>query len=113
MNSAHSEAEFQRMLHCYGLLERCSREMLQAARLADWPRVAQIFEGCHATLREVRRLNQTMVLSRAERKSKLQIMRLIVRNEAQIRRLASPWSDRYDYLMLGSSLPTVAPSLVV
>jgi hypothetical protein len=113
MAQTHSEAEFQRMLHGYSMIERCSRDMLIAARMADWPRVAQLFEDCAQTLREVRRLNQTLTLSRDERKAKLKVIRLIIRNEAQIRRLASPWSDRYEYLMPGTVATFETTGLVV
>jgi len=111
--AGHSPAEFQRMLGFYTKVEHPSRDMLRAARLADWERVAHIVAGCATTLAELRHLNQRLVLSRDERKAKLRVMRQIIRYEAQIRRLASPWDVRYERLLLGHAAALEPAGLVV
>jgi flagellar protein FliT len=111
--ATNNPAEFQRMLGFYTQVEQASREMLVAARLADWDQVAEIVARCAAPIRELRRLNLTLALNRDERKTKLRVMRQIIRNEAQVRRLASPWNDRYERLLLGHAAAITPTGLVV
>ena len=104
MSTPRTEAEIERLIGFYLSIERASRDMLEAAQDSDWDRVGAIQEHCGLLIDQVRRLGRRVVLTRDERKAKLRIVRQIVRNEAQIRRLAYPWTERYEHLMLGRDL---------
>lgn len=99
MSTSRAEAEITRLIGFYLSIEQASRDMLSAARESDWGRVGEIQEHCGMLIDQVRRLNGKVVLSRDEQRAKLRIIRQIVQNEAQIRRLSYPWTDRYEHLM--------------
>ena len=103
MTGTRAEAEISRLIGFYISIEQASRDMLAAARESDWSRVGSIQEHCSLLIDQVRRLNGKVVLSRNEQRAKLRIIRQIVQNEAQIRRLAHPWTDRYDHLVFGGA----------
>lgn len=96
------DGQVDRLIGLYLSIEQASRDMLAAARDSDWDRVGTIHEACSALIDEVRRLNTRVVLDRDGQRAKLRIVRQIVRNEAQIRRLAYPWSERWEHLVFGS-----------
>lgn len=104
MSAVRAEAEIERLIGVYVSIERASRDMLAAAQDSDWERVSAIQEHCSVLIDQVRRLNGRVSLNRREQREKLRIVRQIVQNEAQIRRLAYPWTERYEYLMLGKDL---------
>ena len=104
MTAVRAEAEIDRLIGFYLSIERASRDMLAAAQDSDWERVGAIQELCGVLIDQVRRLHGRVALNRHERRAKLKIVRQIVQNEAQIRRLAYPWTERYEYLMLGKDL---------
>jgi flagellar protein FliT len=101
MSGLRAEAEINRLIGFYLSIEQASRDMLAAARESDWARVGGIQEHCSVLIDQVRRLNGRVVLSRSEQRAKLRIVRQIVQNEAQIRRLAYPWTERYEHLVFG------------
>lgn len=94
--------QIDRLIGLYLSIERASRDMLAAARDSDWDRVGTIHETCSTLIDEVRQLNLRVALDRDRQRTKLRIVRQIVRNEAQIRRLAYPWSERWEHLVFGS-----------
>jgi len=102
MSESRADAEVGRLIGFYLSIEHASRDMLAAARDSDWDRVGEIHERCGALIDQVRRLNGRVVLARDDQRAKLRIIRQIVRNEAQIRRLAYPWSERYEHLVFGA-----------
>jgi flagellar protein FliT len=104
MTAVRAEAQTARPLGFYLSIERASRDMLAAAQDSDWERVGAIQEHCGVLIDQVRRLHGRVALNRHEQRAKLKIVRQIVQNEAQIRRLAYPWTERYEYLMLGKDL---------
>ena len=104
MSAVRADAEIDRLIGFYLSIERASRDMLAAAQDSDWERVGAIQEHCGVLIDQVRRLHGRVALTRAEHRAKLKIVRQIVQNEAQIRRLAYPWTERYEYLMLGKDL---------
>lgn len=104
MTSTRAEAEIGRLIGFYLSIEQASRDMLSAALDSDWDRVGSIQEHCAVLIDQVRRLNARVVLSRHEQRAKMRIVRQIVHNEAQIRRLAYPWTERYEHLVFARGL---------
>lgn len=92
-----------RLLDAYAAIEQASRDMLDAAQRHDWDRFAAVHADCSALIDEVRRLGGAAGLQRDAQRARLRIMRRIVQNEALIRRLSFPWTDRYEQLLFGSA----------
>jgi flagellar protein FliT len=108
MTVVRAEADVDRLLGLYMTVERASRDMLGAALESDWDRVASIQERCGALIDEIRGMNARIVLSRDEQRAKLRIVRQIVQHEAQVRRLAYPWTERYEHLVFDPRRPAAA-----
>jgi flagellar protein FliT len=102
MSATRVEAEISRLIGFYLSIEQASRDMLAAARDSDWTQVGSIQKECSLLIDQVRRMNGRVVLSRNEQRAKMRIVRQIVQNEAQIRRLSHPWTDRYEQLVFGA-----------
>lgn len=99
---ARAETQGGSLLGCYQSIERASRDMLSAARDSDWDRVGEIQQRCGALIDQARRLGGGAALSRTDQQAKMRIVRQIVLNEAQIRRLAYPWTERFERMVFGS-----------
>jgi flagellar protein FliT len=81
------------LIDCYRFIEKSSQQMLDAAKLEDWERVAQ-FEGiCSVLIGSLRERARTEELMPEEKREKGRILCAILRNDAQIRDLAEPWLD--------------------
>lgn len=78
------------IMRYYQALERASQEMLEAARAGDWDRVRRLESTCARVIANVRQLKQAQALSRQQEPQRLRILRRIVANDAEIRRIAQP-----------------------
>jgi flagellar protein FliT len=96
-----AEPQDSALLGCYRSIERASRDMLSAARDSDWDRVNEIQRRCGTLIDQARRLGGGATLSRTDQQAKMRIVRQIVLNEAQIRRLANPWTERFERMVFG------------
>jgi len=101
MTLAFVESEITRLIGLYTAIERASDDMLSAALQSDWEAVNAVQARCALLIDQVRRLNARVVLSRKDQTAKLKLMRQIVQNEAHVRRLAYPWTERFDTVMFG------------
>lgn len=80
-----------RLIECYKSIEATSEQMLAAAQVEDWGRVAQFESVCAVLIGQLRDQAQTEQLQPSEKSEKGRIMRSILMNDAQIRQLAEPW----------------------
>ena len=96
MNASPERTDTGRLIGFYRSSEDASRDMLAAAIDDDWNRVAGLQRRCEVLVSQVRRLSGRVALSPAEQHARMRIMRGIVRNEAQLRRLSQPWSGPHD-----------------
>ena len=106
MESARADAPaadgaIGRLLGTYASIEATSRDMLEAARDSDWDRFGSLHARCDALIDQVRRLGPAVRMDRSAQRARLRTMLQIVRNEAQIRRIACPWSAKHDGLFSG------------
>jgi len=106
MTIAFVESEITRLIDLYTAIERASDDMLSAALQSDWESVNAVQARCALLIEQVRRLNARVVLSRKDQTAKLKLMRQIVQNEAHVRRLAYPWTERFDTVMFGGTSST-------
>lgn len=94
------------LLGYYEAIERASADMLDAARDGDWNEVVRLEGACVLLISQLKTAAATLSLAAEERRQKTQIMRRILRNDAEIRRLAEPWLETLD-AMLGHGAPRV------
>ena len=89
------------LIDYYRAIEKCSVQMLDAARAHDWDGVAQHESACALLISQLRESSKAQTLSTAQRKEKASIMLRILRNDAQLRVVAEPWVAQLDGQMQG------------
>ena len=96
MTSDSQPHDADTLIDLYRAIEHCSRVMLSAALEGDWDAVAREQQRCTSLIDQTRGLVPTVALPKAEQRTRMQIMRQILQNEAVIRRLAHPWTERLE-----------------
>jgi len=81
-----------RILRFYAALESASEEMLQAARDGDWDAVCRLEGACGIVIARLRDLMQHESFKPSEQGERMRILRSIIANDAEIRRIAEPLS---------------------
>ena len=89
------------LLNYYEAIERASQDMLAAAEHGDWNSVLKLEGACAVLIAQLRQHADTSPLGPDEARFKARIMKRILVNDAQIRRLAEPWLDDLDALLAG------------
>lgn len=92
MNGLHqmSGGDKESALRYYLALEGASREMLAAARAGDWDTVCRLEGACAVVIARLRRIKQSQPLTQQEQPERLRILREILANDAEIRRISHP-----------------------
>jgi flagellar protein FliT len=75
----------------YQEMARLSRAMLEAAHRSDWEAVARIEALCRLQIGELKRAAIAEPLGAEEQRRRIELMREMLRDDAQIRRRAEPW----------------------
>jgi flagellar protein FliT len=91
--SAMERVPPESVLRYYVALEGASREMLEAARSGDWDAVCRLEGACAVVIARLQRLKEQFPLSPSEQPERLRILRAILANDAEIRRIAQPEPD--------------------
>ncbi|HVL59751.1 MAG TPA: flagellar protein FliT [Burkholderiaceae bacterium] len=102
-NSTHGDA--LELLSRYDRIRIASAEMLEAAQRGDWQRVSVLAEGCVALIERARALSSKVALDSHGTRQKFLILRQILRNDAQLRRLQSPAATRVEDLVFTRPRP--------
>ena len=86
-----SEAQ-ARLLACYEAIGEASRRMLEAARAADWRAFAERERSCAALIAMIESLGDPRaILDARGRRRRVEILRGVLHDDAQIRDLIEPW----------------------
>lgn len=80
----------ENLLRYYLALEGASREMLEAARSGDWDNVCRLEGACAVVISRLRKLRQSQGLAPEDQPERMRILRAIMANDAEIRRLCDP-----------------------
>ena len=83
-------------LRYYEALETASSDMLDAARDGDWDRVAKLEAACALVIGKLRQIAQVHQLSEAGRQNKLRILKSILANDAEIRRITEALPEQFE-----------------
>ncbi len=106
MSNASPSQNFgsSRLIDYYKALEDSSQKMLQAAQLQDWEGVARYEGTCAVLIEQLRYQARHEALLPEQRKLKSEIMRRILRNDAEIRLLAEPWLAQFEHMFEGQPM---------
>jgi flagellar protein FliT len=96
--SARLENE-RRIVDRYRLMADASRRMLDAAREDDWDGVCRIEKECAALIGELSTMGDLAPTDLVLRDQKLEFMRRVLADDAQIRLLSQPWLKKLDTMM--------------
>lgn len=78
------------LLRFYAALEYASEEMLEAARRGDWDAVCRLEGACGVVIARLRELSAREQLRPNEQDERIRILRSIIANDAEIRRIGQP-----------------------
>ncbi len=78
------------MLSWYRALASASEQMLEAARQGDWDAVCRIEGASTVLVAQLRRMRSARALPASEERERLALLRNIVLNDAEIRRMLEP-----------------------
>ena len=83
--------EPSRLIEVYEEIARASRSMLDAAKAEDWERVARIEADCRELIDRIRIAARDERLGAGEARRRMEILRGVLQDDAQIRARSEPW----------------------
>ena len=83
--------EPSRLIEYYEEIARASRTMLDAAKADDWERVARIEAECRDLIDRIRAAAKEERLGAGEARRRMEILRDVLQDDAQIRARSEPW----------------------
>ena len=91
------------LLGCYEKIGEMSALMVEAARREDWEALDEAQEACEMLIDRLRAVagDPTMALDADGQRRRLEIMRRILTNDAQIREIREPWLADLDSVLSG------------
>ena len=96
------------LLHLYESIAGLSHDMVAASSANDWLRVDQLEQQCGSLIATLRAASAVRPLGRAEQRRRVELLRAILADAAQIRARSEPWLRQLDRLY--ASLPHDAGS---
>ncbi len=108
MRRPHYEAATPSLLDRYEAIAETSRAMVASAIDEDWPRVRALEQRCLQQVHQLKRASQVETLSPADQTARVQLLRSILADDAEIRRLAEPWLIELEHLLLPPARPAAA-----
>lgn len=89
--SGRDEPQSRRLIDRYEELAQLSRDMLVAAHLEDWEQVARLEWRGQLLIEYLKRASAIVPLSEDEQHRRVELLRDILQDDAQIRLRAEPW----------------------
>lgn len=80
-----------RLIQRYEAIAQASRRMLTAARDENWDEVARLEGRCRELIAELKAAGRTERLGCAEQRRRIELLRGILADDAEIRARAEPW----------------------
>lgn len=88
-----------RLIQRYEAIAQASRRMLSAARSEDWDEVARLEDRCRDLIAELKAANRTEHLGASEQRRRIELLRGILADDAEIRARAEPWLRQLERLV--------------
>ncbi len=89
----------QQIVDRYRRMADASRRMLDAARQDDWDRVCVVENECAQLVAELSRIGDLAPLDPALRQQKIDLLKRVLADDAEIRQLGQPWLKKLDALL--------------
>jgi flagellar protein FliT len=106
--AGRAEQQSRRLIERYQEVARLSGEMLAAAHREDWEEVARLETRCRILIGQLKRAALSEPLSPAEQHRRIELLRDILQDDAQIRMQAEPWLLELERLI--GMAPRAGPS---
>ena len=87
------------LIERYEGIARLSRDMLTAAHREDWVEVARLGACCRALIDDLKRAALAGMLNEVEEQRRIELLREILHDDAQIRLRAEPWLVELEQLL--------------
>jgi flagellar protein FliT len=91
----------QQIVDRYRRMAEASHRMLDAARDDDWDRVCAAEQECACLVKELSMMGDLAPADPALRQQKLDLMKRVLADDAEIRLLTQPWLKKLDAMMRG------------
>ena len=89
------------MIECYEQIANASRRMLAAARAEEWDLLTEVERECAGIIDRLRGMGNPEAMSDDGRRRRMEIIRQVLVDDAEIRRLAEPWLARMESYLRG------------
>lgn len=89
----------QQIVERYRLMADASHRMLDAARDDDWDRVCAVEQECSRLIKDLSTMGDLAPADPALRQQKLELMRRVLADDAEIRLLTQPWLKKLDTML--------------
>lgn len=83
----------------YREVERLTGNMLSAAHQQDWDRLITLEAGCATCVESIKGCTVPGQLSEEARQQKVTLLKSILANDREIRKLTDPWMQRISHLL--------------
>lgn len=91
------------ILSLYEEVERLTGSMLSAAHRSDWDQLIELEAGCAHCIESIKGCPVPNQLSEEARQQKVELLRRILSNDREIRKLAAPWMDQVGKLLASAN----------
>ncbi len=95
--SEHDKTDM--MLGLYEEVARLTGNMLSAAHQSDWDRLIELEAGCANCIESLKECQIPEGLSESARQQKIELLKTILANDREIRKLTQPWMKRIGHLL--------------
>lgn len=93
------------LLACYEAIAAASGRMVDAARAADWERLVAAEIDCVRLVDRARELRACCAPGGSGEAQRMQALRKIMADDAEIRALMQPWLATLDGMLSGKAVP--------
>lgn len=90
-------------LALYESMSAISAQMVEAANACDWGRLVALEKDCAGLARRLESNGETIRLSDAERTRKVDLIRRILADDAEVRRHTEPWMEQIKQFLGGAA----------
>ena len=87
------------LIHCYEAIADTSHLMLAAAHADDWDELVRLEDRCRDQIEQLKKLARTQPLRSAEQRRRIELLRAILANDAEVRRRAEPWLQQLERML--------------
>jgi flagellar protein FliT len=88
------------LIQRYEAIAQASREMLIAARDDDWDQVARLEARCRQLIGQLKAAARTERLSDAQQRRRIELLRGILADDAEMRARSEPWLRQLERLIV-------------